>query len=945
MLTYALKRVVRSYKLFLALTIGILVATTFFASTNVAADILARESLNKSLEGVVYDFTSKSEMSNWTADTFDNVEAQLDSVSGVSEYTQTTKINYRWNSSTDFDIYGIDWNSDLSVGIQVASGHSSLGVNETYVVVGSINESIFQIDDVIVVSIPVSVSHNESYPVVISWNYTVVGFIEIPDITRSAIRQEQRAQILEWDDDGWVEPYNMLVTDWDLSISPIITKTESIVNKTGTSLQNSHHFKIDRYSFLDPYDIQGSIDNVKAFKTMIESRLEQFDVTVTSFLDIPLQGRLWDSQDLNLGVIALSLPIFFMAYFTGTMVSEVGFNQRRREIGLLLTKGTDRKTVRNMFLIEGVIVGGIAGTASVFLGSAVSWVVLQMEGLEFISVLSNNMTSLVISIGLGMTLALLSVWRPANRASKLEILDALKQYVLIEETAQYKRLLPIVAFALGTYKLIVWILGVNVGALLNNAMSGNLFLMIFSTAWVAIDGVLNFIGPLLFLYGTTKIFIKSSHKFQEVIVRAGSRLFGAFGKLATRNIKRNPSRNAAMVFLLSLIVSYGVFAVGNLFTEYDYVERTALFDVGSDVRLQLSDNVNITETLSNITAHEDVSSATIEYRLQLYSGWSSIETRGINPNEWKQSAFWEPNWFIGDVNQMMNELGDNGIILSISIARMLGLKVGESIFVNNGSEIEPVELKVVGFIGFQSLLDSIPIGPGIPPIDDDPGVPTDIDPGFEPLQIWPGFEGQYPSFVSTTFLNEASYLNSSKANILIKTNTDVNGTALQETFHERFSNIDSSYSFTSEMVDYWNSISKSALTKIQAVAIGFAVVLAVVGTGLVIILTLQEKETEIALLTVRGISKWQLAKTLSAEMLVMVVFSLILGSLVGLVQIFGNVSQMNQGATGIIRYTVALGGISGLIMLSIIGIVLAEAALPLLIVSIRPEAKVDVLRG
>ena len=82
-----------------------------------------------------------------------------------------------------------------------------------------------------------------------------------------------------------------------------------------------------------------------------------------------------------------------------------------------------------------------------------------------------------------------------------------------------------------------------------------------------------------------------------------------------------------------------------------------------------------------------------------------------------------------------------------------------------------------------------------------------------------------------------------------------------------------------------------------------------------------------------------------AEMLVMVVFSVIIGSLVGLVQVFGNVSLLNVGLTGLIRHNIALGGTSGLIMLSIIGIVLAAAALPLWGVSRRPEVKVDVLRA
>ncbi|MHA1577643.1 MAG: FtsX-like permease family protein, partial [Candidatus Thorarchaeota archaeon] len=122
-------------------------------------------------------------------------------------------------------------------------------------------------------------------------------------------------------------------------------------------------------------------------------------------------------------------------------------------------------------------------------------------------------------------------------------------------------------------------------------------------------------------------------------------------------------------------------------------------------------------------------------------------------------------------------------------------------------------------------------------------------------------------------------------------------------------------------------------------------VLALVVTTLVIILTLREKEVEIALITVRGFSKWQLFKTLMAEMLIMVLFALILGTLVGLVQVFGNVSQLNEGLADLIRYQVILGGMAGLTMWLIIGVVLVAAIIPVYWASRRPEAKVEVLRS
>jgi hypothetical protein len=66
MFRYAFKRVARSYRLFIALTIGVLLATTFFAATNVAADVLSRDALNASVEQHLFDFAVESTSSNWT---------------------------------------------------------------------------------------------------------------------------------------------------------------------------------------------------------------------------------------------------------------------------------------------------------------------------------------------------------------------------------------------------------------------------------------------------------------------------------------------------------------------------------------------------------------------------------------------------------------------------------------------------------------------------------------------------------------------------------------------------------------------------------------------------------------------------------------------------------------------------------------------------------------
>ncbi|MFW9908626.1 MAG: ABC transporter permease [Candidatus Thorarchaeota archaeon] len=930
MFKYALKRVVRSYRLFVALTLGVLVATTFFASTNVAADILARDALDSSLEGVLYDYVANSRISGWTPAMLAEIESELSQITEVNNYTKMTALTYDANETleNEFQIFAIEWESFYAGGVSLVAGYPTLGPNETYIVTGSDNESLYTVGETITVPITVNLD-SAPFSAVMDWNLTIAGVVSLPIDSREGLQQNQFAGILRGAFGFTFEqPYNVMLADWDLTGLPILEAVTSYENFQSARILNSYHIKVDRYALIDPYDIQASQQRIQSIQAKIEARLERFDALVSSNLLFPLISFMIVSLMMNFTFISLSLPIFFMAYFTGTMVSDVSYNLRRREIGLLLTKGYKRGEIRNMLLVEGALVGAIAGGASVFLGSFISWIVLQIQGLDFLTVINNNMSAITISIILGLFLALISVWRPANRASKLEILDALKQYVFVEETSEYKRLLPTLSFILGTYKLILWILGINATTLLNILnIGGNITLAIIAIALVGLDVILNYIGPLLFLYGTTKLFMRGSQKFQEVIVNAGQRFFGAFGKLATRNVKRNPARNAAMVFLISLIVSYGVFAVGSLYSENDVVERNALYDVGADVRLELSQGANISEVLGIVEGFSSVDSATVEYRLNLQTGSTSIAARGINPEEWMLTAFWEPNWFIGNVETMMDELDSGGIILSLTTANDLGLAVGDTLFVRSSLLSEPQQVEIVGLIGYQSVLEGIIVGMG----------------GQSDMQI--SAAGDYPSFVSIAFLNESGFLNSATPNVLISTTSGTNGTAMQEEAHNEISSLKRSYSFTSEIADYWARPIQSGITKIRWVAIAFSLILALVGTSLVIILSLREKESEIALITVRGFTKWQLFKTLMAEMLVLVAFSLILGTFVGLVQNFGNVSQLNDSLTGLIRYNIVLGGMSGFTMLGIVGVVLLAAALPVWWASRRPESKVDVLRA
>jgi hypothetical protein len=322
-----------------------------------------------------------------------------------------------------------------------------------------------------------------------------------------------------------------------------------------------------------------------------------------------------------------------------------------------------------------------------------------------------------------------------------------------------------------------------------------------------------------------------------------------------------------------------------------------------------------------VESYDSVVDATPEYYLDLNVGSVSIETRGVRPDEWLEIGFWEPQWSEVDFSEMISNLGDDEIVISRDVAQQLELEIGDSIFVQGSFGTGTHELTIIGLIGYATIVEVV----------------------FGGITIATG--GEYLSYVSEGFLNSSMLLFTSTTNILVDTPEGTNGTILQEQFATDISQVSTSYSVTSEIADYNSSALRSGTIKIQWMAISFAILLAVVGTALVVILTLREKDAEIALLSVRGFSKWQLFRTLLAEVMVTIVFALLMGLFVGYVENLGQVSQLNQNQSGLVRYQIVLGGAAGNTILLLLGVVLLAAIIPVWWASRRAETKVIVLRS
>ncbi len=930
MFQYAVKRVSRGYRLFIALTIGVLIATTFFSAMVISADVTSRVALLNALEDVDYDLRVQANNVTWTPSEMDELRGLLEDMPEVASVDVYSKVSYTYNQTTGttFDIVGLNPESTAWQTMNLLNGSDTLGANETYIVAGSVNATALSVDDILQVPIRVQTTefpYFENYEL----NLTVAGYVDIPDRTARLLNPPRYFSLgfIQIELGNW-RNYNLLMVDWESTLSPFINKYSDNENATQMFMTTGYSCQLDRDLVINPYDVGASSTAINDIVARIEDRTAILNTDVTNLVGTTLAFVSLMSTILILAFVSLAAPIIFMSWYSSTMLSDVSYNLRRREFGLLSTKGMGPRSIRRMLVFEGLIIGLIGGILGLVFGTILGHMVVNVPIDDLLIAFTGNLMTSIFVVAFALILSYWSIRGPSSRASKLDPLDALKQYVYIEEQRAYKRLLPTLALVLGTYKIIAWILGINMQSVLTGALSTNFLLLILTAIWTPVDAFLNFAGPILFLYGVTKILLRGSQKFQEAIVNAGSRFFGAFGKLATRNVKRNPARNAALVFVVALIVSYGLFSVGGLFSEEDRITRTALYDVGSDVSATFSSGTNFSDTIGDIEALDGVDAVTLEYHISMSSTRGSMEVRGISPENWTDAAFYEDSWFAGaSLEDVFSNFTENKILLSITVARQLDLRIGNFITLRGISASDIHRMEIVGFVGFVSPFE---------------GLFGDIGGGGGFGQFT--FGGTYPSFVPRDYLNSTGLEEYAEGHILIKTEANINGTVLEEEIESIASEVKSTASVSSTLVSLEENTFEAGGTRARWVGVIFAVFLAIVGTGLVVGLTLKEKEYETTLLRVRGFTRGQVLKVQLAEIMVMILFSLILGVGTGFIQLFGDLSNQSQNLQALVRPMVVLSAPAIIGMVSMVLAVLAAAVVPIVWASRFTEGKVDVLR-
>ena len=119
------------------------------------------------------------------------------------------------------------------------------------------------------------------------------------------------------------------------------------------------------------------------------------------------------------GIAGISLLVAGVGVMNIMLVS---VTERTREIGIRKALGAKRRVIMQQFVIEAAVTSSIGGLIGIVLGSLLTGVIGTAIGIQATPTLSAVIVSFSVSVGIG----LLFGYMPANRAARLNPIDALR---------------------------------------------------------------------------------------------------------------------------------------------------------------------------------------------------------------------------------------------------------------------------------------------------------------------------------------------------------------------------------------------------------------------------------------------------------------------------------------------------------------------------------------
>ncbi|MFQ6052682.1 MAG: FtsX-like permease family protein [Candidatus Bathyarchaeia archaeon] len=900
MFGYAAKRIVRGRGMFLAFFLSVALAAILFSGILQGADAVGVSLLNNVLEATEVDIVSTAQDKNLTRTRVYEIEEIFGAVEGVKGVEHFVRwevlVNVSgWDEWKTFMVVALPENSTLMEGL---TGVEELEEGMIYIDMASVNASDFVAGEEVTLKVDTYQPYNPPGFEMRTYNFEIGGAVVLDDrafaILSGRYRLFLRSVLLGTGGAGRRPEYRLIIMSEE-TLRSILDPLYASLRRSTKNVYGVALVSLDRERLVNPWDIPASSARVKRILEEVNSLGAEYMYVPVNYLGELLKAVESHSAEMKRSTMVVAAPVFFTAWYLGVTVSNVSLGLRRREIGLLFTRGMTHRQVLYIFIFEAVLVSLLAGGAGIIVGAAMLPFVIPGMGLlqAFRSV---SPFTVGASLAFTSALALLAVYKPAKRAAEMDVASALLEYQGEEPLGSWHE--PLLAVVLGAYRIAMLMLGLSVESFRPESPSLGVFIL-YSTWW-GVDYILSYIAPILFFWGFINLLLQYVSWFHDLLERLAELLVGDVARFSWLSARRNLRRTVASTFMAALIVGYGVIVIGNVASTDDFMDRWVKTTIGADASVWLFEGRGAEALASEIAGLEGVASATVETWFSPGSSLGEVPVRAIEPLRWRETAYVEEGWIEGDdVFERMNA-SDVAAIMEKDAADRLGVKINGTMIVKLGHKT--FTLKIVGFFG--------------------------LDPG-ENWALHPVL------YVPDSFLAKVKEKYITQRRILVRLEEGADAEAVEEAVLALDPDV--------ERVDVAEAHLRRALTnvylvgprRVEELGVYLAALVSSVGVALIVSTALRVRWKELTIMAIRGFSAGQLAATLLVENIGMTAFAIALGFAVGLISLRGETEIFNAAASAALERRVVLPPSTLLSLAVVAGLVIVSTVVPILLAARR----------
>lgn len=914
MFQYAIKRLIRGRGLFLSLFLSVAIASTLFAGILQGADAIGARSLDQVFESAPYDIIATAPDKNITKTRITEADQIFGHIEGVQEinYFVMSPVRLYEPGTVNTTIEGVYMVAvpDDSIFYDGIVGMDKLERGKVYFDVSSADVEPFLENGTTVIEMETFLWKSPPGFENRRFKLPLADAVGVDDETWTMFvsRYDVYLQgLFSRNDPSQKRPsYNMILMSYetymDIQESIFAEDRRPVKDQNGIAL-----ISLDRENLVNPWDVEGSTTAVAEILEQINSEGAEYFYLPRNFLGEILEAIKNNSNQMKTSTVIVSIPVFFTAWYLGVTIAEVVFGLRRREIGLLLTRGMNHKQILYMLMFEGLMVSLLAGAVGI-LGSSLV-LPLVISGVSPMDILaSTSPVTLATVFVFSLSVALISLYRPAQKAVQVNIVEALREHIGDEEDG-FSLFEPLLALSLGLYRIVMVYFGLTVDQF--RPTTSNFIITLLYSTWWGTDYLLSFISSLLLFWGFTKLFIQYAPWYQSILTNISGIFVGDVAKFSALSSQRNRKRISASTFMVALIVGYSDTVIGNVAMSEDFLATAANHAVGADAAVWLFEGQDSEAVLEKIVALNGVQSASIEVLFTPDTSLGAIPVRGIDPVNWSETSFMPPDFSANPQMFEAMESIENGAIIEYGAGQALGLSVNNTMLMQTAART--YQVRVVGFFGKVSGDNYVPSNPIM--------------------------------YVSETFMEGIKERYIDQRRIIVNLEEGVDPLTMKASLEDVDGDVQRVDMASINLENAVDNIILAGPKQIQVLGTYFAGLVASVGIVLIISTMIRSRIKELTIMSIRGFSPGQLAITLLVEHLGMDIFAIILGGGVGLFTLYGVVNLLNSSLGFIFAYRVVWPMKAFVQLGAIIGLIIVSTIAPIVVavnrISAEPDLKLE----